>query len=149
MDTPNGSWRVRVFKSSIDSYEHLVLQKGEIKEGVPTLLRVQWDNAFKEVTSFLTKGEMDLHRVFSKIQKAGCGIVLMLRGSKPKERIFQDLEHLSSASSSMDPRQLGVGAQILRKLGVTQIRLLSDSSEKKVGLKGFDLDVVEVVPLKD
>lgn len=88
-----------------------------------------------------------------QIEKHGSGLFLMLRGFNRSVGLALEIKHnLGIATGprpvNMDQKDYGIGAQILRQLGVHKINLLTNKPEKKVGLKAYDLEIVEVVPLK-
>jgi 3,4-dihydroxy 2-butanone 4-phosphate synthase/GTP cyclohydrolase II len=146
-----GAWKARVFRSKVDGVEHLVLQKGEILGSAPTLVRVHVDVFNRELFQLLESGGSDLARSLEKIEGEGAGVFLLLRGNNRPHGLVAELKALAGekAPNSMDNRDYGVGAQILRALGAHQIRLITNKLERRVGLKAFDLEIVEVVPLKE
>lgn len=140
-------FQVKVFENSLDHSKSIVVQKGEITTGQPTLVRVHVENilgdSFKG-TQF--KSQLDLKTALEVLDKSPCGVLLYLRkegeASLLASRIDTDGE---GSPSKMDPRDYGIGAQILKQLGVTQIHLLSNKPMSKVvGLKGFGLEIVQV-----
>lgn len=148
-------WKVRVFKSQLDSMEHLVLQKGELDPLKPQLVRVHLDNFVKDLFTNLNFGEALLMQSLRLIEQEGQGAVILLRGNnrpyiQPELKALasdQMAEEHSLKTFKIDDRDYGIGAQILRHLGLRKIRLLSNKPEKKIGLKAFDLEIVEIVPL--
>jgi 3,4-dihydroxy 2-butanone 4-phosphate synthase/GTP cyclohydrolase II len=155
-------YRARVFKSKIDNVEHLILQKGEIKPDVPTLVRIHLDSYSKDLFASLPHQESLAHAALRRIDEEGNGVFLLLRGNNKPQGLVQEVRALlgEQISFESDSRDYGIGAQILRAVGASKIRLLSskisadksaDSSSKKldkrVGLKAFDLEIVEVIPV--
>lgn len=147
---PLSGLQARVFRSKIDGMEHLVLQKGEISKEVPTLVRVQLDSYTRDLFMSLQQGESSLMLALHKILQAESGLLLLLRGSNKSTGLAAELKALTSDTrGEMDSKDYGTGAQILRLLGVHKLKLLSKKIEKRVGLKAFDLEIVEVVSLKE
>lgn len=151
MPSEYGDFKVRVFKSKLDAAEHVVFQKGEIKKNQPTLVRVQVDNYVKDLLSFMSYGSNSIEASLKAIGEEGEGVVILLRGFN-KAHIAGDLKSIANPEESskafvMDEKDFGIGAQILRALGVQKIRLLSNRPEKRSGIKAFDLEIVEVVNL--
>lgn len=144
-------FRARVFQSKVDGVEHLVLQKGEIHKDQPVLVRVQVDAFSRELYAILSKGESSLKMVLDRIDAEGSGLLLLLRGSTKATGLVGEIKALCGEQmpAEMDSRDYGVGAQILRILGAHQIRLLTNKIEKRVGLKAYDLKIVEMVTLKE
>lgn len=149
----NGTpFTLRTFRSNIDGIEHLVLQKGEIKADRPTLVRVHVENSLRDTLSVLIQSESSLALARQKIGESESGVLVLLRGvesvkNRSLESEIKALLGLVERPGSMDSRDYGIGAQILRTIGVHQIRLLSHRPEKRVGLKAYGLEIVEVEPL--
>lgn len=147
--------KIRVFHSNIDGAEHLVLQKGEIRGDRPTLVRVHVENASRDTLSILLNQDSSLALARKRIlESSEAGVLVILRG-EPQAKHIKSMEQeikamigVSDRVFLMDGRDYGIGAQILRSLGVHQIKLLSRRPEKKVGLKAYGLEIVDVDALK-
>jgi 3,4-dihydroxy 2-butanone 4-phosphate synthase/GTP cyclohydrolase II len=144
-------FRARVFKSKVDGAEHLVLQKGEILKDKPVLVRVHVDSGTRDLFCQLQMGESSVAQALNHIQQEGEGLLLFLRGAQKASGLVGEIKALCGEKSipEMDSRDYGIGAQILRAVGAHQIRLLGNRFEKRVGLKAFDLEIVEMVSLKE
>jgi 3,4-dihydroxy 2-butanone 4-phosphate synthase/GTP cyclohydrolase II len=140
-----GQWTVRVFKNKIDDQEHLVFQKGEILKNEETLVRVQLDSYTRDLLTFMQNGPDNLKLSLEKINSEGRGVLLLLRGNNQTGGLTSEIKTFSHRD--MDARDYGVGAQILRQIGIKQIKLLSNRPEKKVGIKAFDLEIVRTISL--
>ncbi|MBL7672340.1 MAG: 3,4-dihydroxy-2-butanone-4-phosphate synthase [Bdellovibrionaceae bacterium] len=148
---PNG-WKVRIFKNQIDSVEHLVLQKGEFDPKQPHLVRIHIDNFIRDLFANFRTGESLLTRSVRRIDQEGAGTIIILRGfNSPmiqnELKIFDPKPEAAGQGVQVDTRDYGIGAQILRDLGLRKIRLLTNHSDRKVGLKAFDVEIVETIPL--
>lgn len=147
-------YKARVFRSTVDGLEHLVIQKGEIKKDHPTMVRVHVDNFTRDFMSVLQRGASSVQESFEMINKEESGAFVLLRGNNRTHGLAQELqvlvglEDVRPNTPLMDERDYGIGAQILREIGANKIRLLTNKPEKKVGLKAFDLEIVEIVPLE-
>jgi 3,4-dihydroxy 2-butanone 4-phosphate synthase/GTP cyclohydrolase II len=128
-----------------------VLQKGEILRDQPVLTRVHVDNFTRDLFQSLQKEDSTLLQSWAAIEEAGAGALVLLRGNN-RPQISVELKALFGATEDgrgpeMDERDYGIGAQILRALGAHKIRLLSNRPERRVGLKAFELEIVEIVPV--
>ena len=152
---------VRAFRNSLDHSEHLVIQKGEINGDSPVLVRVHSECMTGDVFgSARCDCGPQLHKALEMIEKEGTGLVLYLRqegrgiGLANKIRAYQlqdegmdTVEANHHLGFPTDNRDYGIGAQILRFVGVRKIRLMTNNPAKRVGLKGYGLEVVDGVPL--
>jgi 3,4-dihydroxy 2-butanone 4-phosphate synthase/GTP cyclohydrolase II len=144
--------KARIFRSRVDQTEHLVIQKGEIDANQPTLVRVHVDNFVRDLFSGLQTQSSVLLESVRLISQEESGLLVLLRGNNRPAGLAAEVAHYTNADESkavgaMDQRDYGIGAQILRELGVHKIRLLTNKPEKKVGLKAYNLEIVEIVPI--
>ena len=145
-------FQLRVFRSKLDGQEHLVLQKGEVSKDAPTLVRVQLDSYTRDFFNLLSCGSMALVESLEMIEEAGSGVLLVLRGNNRPAGLVGEIQAVIGEKTSgggMDDRDYGIGAQILRLLGVHQIKIITNRLERKVGLKAFDLEIVDTVPMRE
>lgn len=147
----HGGFKIRAFRSLIDGSEHLIFQKGEIDSQTPTLVRVQLESVTRDILGGLKTGvQSPLAQSMEMIEQAGSGVLLYLRGQWQTLSVAQELAKFSGRGSStgMDQKDYGIGAQILRSLGLKQIRLIANRPVKRAGLFGYGLEIVDAVPLK-
>lgn len=138
-----GEFELMVFRSLVDGRHHLAFVKGSISEN-PTLVRVQSENLLEDV--FRARdgdGYQNLSASFALLAKEASGVLLYMQ--QPKGGL--ELSEGSIEPSRMGFRDYGIGAQILVSLGLNKIRLLSSTPRKVVALEGYNLEIVEQVPL--
>lgn len=153
-------FQVRAFVNHLDGREHLALVKGEVTSEEPVLVRVHTECVMGDVFGSLrTRSGEYLQESMRKIDKAGKGVIVYLRTEDMGDRLLNRIKSYAAldagqieaqqvrASFRSDSRDYGVGAQILRELGVRKINLLTNSRSKRVGLKGYGLEIVETTPI--
>ena len=145
---------LHVFQDKINNREHLVFSKGDVGDGRPVLTRVHSACVTGDLFGGqVTKSGEYLRFSLEKINKEGRGVLIYLCLESIANRLVNRVRsYLTFKKTDIPPlmadeKDYGVGAQILRSLGVTKLRLLTNSTKKRVGLKGYGLEVVETVPL--
>ncbi len=158
-----GDFRSVVFKNSIDHVDHVALVRGTIDKDRPTLVRVHSECLTGDAFGSLRCdcGEQ-LKTAMKMIQEEGSGVILYMRqegrgiglANKIKAYSLQDCEGLDTVQANErlgfppDARDYGVGMQILRKLGVGRMRVITNNPLKRAGLDGYGLEIVERVPIE-
>ncbi len=161
MPTQHGHFTLVAFKEKSSLNEHLALVKGEWKAGEAILTRVHSSCFTGDILGSLRCDCGDqLHAAMEMVEKEGKGIILYmnqegrgigllnkLKAYKLQEEGMDTVEANLHLGFQADQRDYGVGAQILRHLNVTHLRLMSNNPKKRVGLIGYGLQIVENVPI--
>lgn len=154
-------FEVRAFVNHLDGREHLALVKGKIDPEQAILVRVHTECVMGDVFGSLrTKSGEYLQQAMRTIDKVGQGVILYLRTEDMGGRLLNRIQAYANldqgtvskddvkSSFSGDNRDYGVGAQILRELGVRKINLITNSRAKRVGLKGYGIEIVDTTAVK-
>jgi len=157
IETRHGPFRMICFEDHINRTVHLALVRGEIDPSQPTLVRVHRQNTLGDVIGIQhPQLGWPLDDAMRRIAEAGSGVVVILRQPESAREFIRSVRELSAesgsrpvtkpetATSAMDLRTFGTGAQVLRALGVREMRVLG-APRLMHGLSGFGLEVVEYV----
>ena len=159
--TDHGEFRAVSYRSVVDPNEHIALVKGELDSEKPALVRVHSECLTGDVFgSVRCDCGAQVELALGAIEREGAGVFLYMRQegrgigihNKLKAYALQDggmdtVEANIALGFAPDPRQYGVGAQILIDLGVKKMRLLTNNPQKRVGLEGFGLEIVAQEPI--
>jgi len=135
-----GDWIAKTYANTAEYSEHMVLQKGRIEPGKPTLVRVHTQSMFTDM--FAEKGERagQLNRAMDEIGREGAGIIVIIRDGSPTA--ISEQMRAKGQGEPITLRDYGIGAQILVDLGVTDMNLLTNQHRNIVGIEGYGLKVV-------
>ncbi len=153
VDTPAGRAEAHVYKTPFDNLQQVALVFGDTAGPVPVLARIHREQVVADLF-VRAPGEEPTRRALERIGREGRGVLIYLRdGLAVPPRALEpesgDHEDHGSAQARRDRwREVGIGAQILRELGITRIRLLSSSQRQYVGLDGFGIEITATEPLE-
>lgn len=155
LPTEYGDFHLQAFKQTNTDEVHLAVIKGEWKEDEPVLVRVHSSSTLGDIFGFNRDTGNPIKHALRMLEEEGKGVVLYMNHGARGGRLLDELKQLSASESKegkfglkMDQKDYGIGAQILRDLGVSKIRLISNHPKKRVGLIGYGLEIVEYVTLK-
>jgi 3,4-dihydroxy 2-butanone 4-phosphate synthase/GTP cyclohydrolase II len=162
LPTSLGNFQLRAYKQTTNDMEHLALTKGTWEKDEPILVRVHSSCMTGDIFgSCRCDCGPQLHKSMEMIEKEGKGVIVYmnqegrgiglvnkLKAYKLQEDGMDTVEANLELGFKMDQRDYGVGAQILRDLNVSKMRLMSNNPKKRTGLISYDLEIVENVPLE-
>ena len=162
LPTKWGNFDVIIYENDIDNYQHLALLKGEVAKKKEVLVRVHSECFTGDVLGSLRCDcGSQLHNAMQMIEEEGAGVIVYMRQegrgiglvNKMKAYELQD-QGMDTVEANVhlgfdpDPREYGLGAQILADLGVTSMRLITNNPIKRAGIEGYGLEVSGRVPIQ-
>jgi 3,4-dihydroxy 2-butanone 4-phosphate synthase/GTP cyclohydrolase II len=141
--TVAGTFEAIVFQQQ-DGLEHLAFTFGHWDSEDEVLVRMQTGGALADAVDWIQhRPEEKLHQAFAAIAKAGAGAVVCMNTPGSGSSMVEKLKNLQNIRPSFggDPRDYGMGAQILRALGVRRVNLLTSQPMKRVGIEGYGLTI--------
>jgi len=162
MPTKYGHFTLAAFKEKLNGGEHLALMKGNWQKDEPVLTRVHSSCFTGDIlASFRCDCGEQLHKAMEMVEKEGKGVILYmnqegrgiglvnkLKAYQLQEEGMDTVEANLHLGFPMDQRDYGLGAQILRFLNISKLKLISNNPKKRAGLKGYGLEIVESVPIQ-
>ncbi len=162
MPTKFGDFQLVAFKEKNSTNEHLALLKGKWEKDEPVLVRVHSSCFTGDILGSLRCdcGEQ-LQKAMKMVEAEGKGAILYmnqegrgigllnkLKAYRLQEQGMDTVEANLHIGFQMDQRDYGIGAQMLRQLGITKLRLMTNNPKKRVGLVGYGLEIVENIPVE-
>ncbi|KGN74141.1 3,4-dihydroxy-2-butanone 4-phosphate synthase [Porphyromonas macacae] len=162
MPTSRGNFRLIPFRQVSNGLEHIALIKGDVSDGEPVLVRMHSSCATGDIFgSRRCECGDQLHKAMEMIEKEGRGVVVYLnqegrgiglmdkmKAYKLQEQGLDTVEANLHLGHNADERDYGVGAQILKHLKISKMRLLTNNPVKRIGLEAYGLEVVQTVPIE-
>ncbi len=149
IESEEGEFELFAYEDTINGNIHIALVKGKIDNEQDVMVRVQQNNTLQDVIGINQFGSrLSFSQAMKKINKEGSGVLLLLSHQETSQELLSNVSFLkgekkTNESDGPDSRIVGVGAQILKDLGVKKIRLLGASA--KYPLTGFDLEITEFI----
>ena len=159
MSTAMGDFDVTAFTQMTTGDTHLAISKGTWKDDEPVLVRVHSTTNTGDVLGQLFEGYgTQLQKSLDMISEEGKGVLVYMRHNDEGDSILNQLKAIKKEketgettpkirTESMDQRDYGIGAQIIRELGISKIRLITNNPKRRIGLIGYGLEIVENVEL--
>ena len=167
IETPHGTFTLHAYRSTIDPQPHIALVVGDLGTDEPTLVRVQRRDLLGDIFDATDRPTgRQLRACLRQLQEAGRGVLVYLRPEHMGDGLLDQLQSIqrpgqdnpdqpdltrsdgvAARSRPIEERELGTGSQILRDLGLSKLRLLTNSPRPYPGLHGYGLEIVEHVPI--
>lgn len=162
MPTKYGEFRLIAYKQLSTNEEHFALIKGEWQKDEPVMVRVHSSCITGDILGSLRCDCGDqLHNAMKMVEKEGKGVILYmmqegrgigflnkLKAYKLQEEGMDTVDANLALGFKADQRDFGIGAQILRDLNVSKMKLITNNPKKRAALKGYGLEIVENVPIQ-
>ncbi len=153
-ESDRGTFQLQVYRNELDGRHHLAFVKGDLGGKDPVLVRVHTESLLGDVflSSDIRAGR-ELNGALQRIEKEGRGVLVYLRVKGKEGLLLDEIDRPAQrgpkrGAESSAFREYGVGAQILADLGLREIRVLTNHPKRVVGLEGFDLKIVEQIPIE-
>jgi 3,4-dihydroxy 2-butanone 4-phosphate synthase / GTP cyclohydrolase II len=144
--TEIGTLKGYAYVTPFDEVYHVALVHGRIGDGRDVLTRLHRANILRDIFG----GAPEVHGALRRFAKEGRGVMVFLRDGAagvPVSALPQDGDHGAEAARQRQWREIGLGAQILKDLGISSIRLLASADHHYVGLAGFGIEIVATEPI--
>jgi 3,4-dihydroxy 2-butanone 4-phosphate synthase/GTP cyclohydrolase II len=154
IDTPHGTFCLHAFEQKTNGQVHIALTMGNWKESDIVPVRIQSAGVANDIFHLLTSNEStQLEKSLKAISQRGKGAIIYMNQEPNGDRLLKRIRSFNRGkaeqrtSFSKDARDFGVGAQIIRFLGIKNINLLTNNPIKRIGVSGYGLEIIENSPL--
>ncbi len=157
ISTEYGPYRLRGYRQTTNNQIHLALTLGEWESNEPVLARINSSVVENDILKILAgTNDKNYSKIFEKINNAGKGAIIFINQNQEPENILERIKKLKSSNNKLkinnsinqkeDFKDFGIGAQIIHDIGISKIKILSNSGEKpRVGLSGYGLSIDEYI----
>ncbi len=157
ISTEYGPYRLRGYRQTNNNQIHLALTLGEWESNEPVLTRINSSVIENDILKILAgTNDKNYSKIFEKINNTGKGAIIFINQNQEPENILERIKKLKSSNNKLkinnsinqkeDFKDFGIGAQIIHDIGISKIKILSNSGEKpRVGLSGYGLSIDEYI----
>ncbi len=157
ISTEYGGYRLRGYRQTNNDQIHLALTLGEWKNDEPVLTRINSSVVENDILKILAgSNDKNYSKIFEKINNAGKGAIIFINQNQEPENILERINKLKGSNNKLkinnsinqkeDFKDFGIGAQIIHDIGISKIKILSNSGKKpRVGLSGYGLSIDEYI----
>ncbi len=157
ISTEYGGYRLRGYRQTNNDQIHLALTLGEWKNDEPVLTRINSSVVENDILKILAgSNDKNYSKIFEKINNTGKGAIIFINQNQEPENILERINKLKGSNNKLkinnsinqkeDFKDFGIGAQIIHDIGISKIKILSNSGEKpRIGLSGYGLSIDEYI----
>lgn len=147
IETSYGTFRLRAYHQNTNNQIHIALTLGSWEKDDSVITRVHTHQLNSELASILNqKKESTLDKIFKRIQKEGRGAIVFINQLQPANKLLDQIKALKGTADhalKFDEKDFGIGAQMIHAVGISNIKLLSNSNKiKRVGMSGYGLHII-------
>ena len=149
-----GDFRFYAFKEKYTEQVHFALSKGSWSVNDEVLVRVQSSGSYFDVLSILANGEKSLlEKITAKINEEGRGVIVFINNVSTTENTLRKLQQFinnqenTEVKSTQNFKDYGIGIQIIKELGIHKIKILSQNTDQKPIVSGYDVEITEMVKI--
>lgn len=143
-----GDWTAKTYRNKVDGSVNIVLQKGHVVPGEPTLVRMHGISIYSDILGQPGPRKRTLQRSMTEIGRHGSGVIVLLMPNGP-DIVAAHVGGKEKKNPDMDLRAYGIGAQILADLGIHDMILLTNSHRNVVGIEGYGINILGERPIPE